>query len=81
MNNFIKYGIKISKLELKDIETLRQWRNDPKISKVMLSQNGHHITKEEQLNWFNSLADKSDAIYYMAFVDDLAVGYFCFHHR
>ena len=78
MNNFIKYGIKISKLELKDIETLRQWRNDPKISKVMLSQNGHHITKEEQLNWFNSLANKSDAIYYMAFVDDLAIGYFCF---
>ena len=41
MSEFNRYGVKIEKLKLKDIEILRSWRNDPKIAKLMLSQNGH----------------------------------------
>ena len=78
MNKFTRYGIQIAPLKLKDIEILRQWRNDPKISSLMLSQNGEYITKEQQLKWYDSIKDKTDALYYMAFVDEIAVGYFCF---
>ena len=78
MNKFTRYGIQIAPLKLKDIEILRQWRNDPKISSLMLSQNGEYITKEQQLKWYGSIKDKTDALYYMAFVDEIAVGYFCF---
>ena len=63
---------------IKDIEILRKWRNDPKISSLMLRQNGEYITKEQQLKWYDSIKDKTDALYYMAFVDEIAVGYFCF---
>ncbi len=78
MSEFNRYGVKIEKLKLKDIEILRSWRNDPKIAKLMLSQNGTHITKEEQLKWFNSIQNQPNSLYYMAFVDDIAIGYFCF---
>lgn len=78
MNKFTRYGIQIAPLRLKDIEILRKWRNDPKISSLMLSQNGEYITKEQQLKWYESIKDKTDALYYMAFVDEIAVGYFCF---
>ncbi|MBR2163414.1 MAG: hypothetical protein IKK93_08855, partial [Campylobacter sp.] len=78
MNKFTRYGIQIAPLKLKDIEILRKWRNDPKISSLMLSQNGEYITKEQQLKWYDSIKDKTDALYYMAFVDEIAVGYFCF---
>lgn len=78
MNKFTRYGIQITSLKLKDIEILRKWRNDPKISSLMLSQNGEYITKEQQLKWYDSIKDKTDALYYMAFVDEIAVGYFCF---
>lgn len=78
MSEFNRYGVKIEKLKLKDIEILRNWRNDPKIAKVMLSQNGTHITKEEQLKWFNSIQNQPNSLYYMAFVGGVAIGYFCF---
>ena len=78
MSEFSRYGVKIEKLKLKDIEILRNWRNDPKIAKVMLSQNGTHITKEEQLKWFNSIQNQPNSLYYMAFVGGVAIGYFCF---
>ena len=78
MSEFNRYGIRIAPLELKDIETLRKWRNDPKISSLMLSQNGQYISKEQQLKWYNSIKDRADALYYMAFVGEIAVGYFCF---
>lgn len=78
MSKFSRYGIQIAPLKLKDIEILRKWRNDPKISSLMLSQNGEYITKEQQLKWYDSIKDKTDALYYMAFVDEIAVGYFCF---
>lgn len=78
MNKFTRYGIQIAPLKLKDIEILRKWRNDPKISSLMLSQNGEYITKEQQLKWYDSIKDKTDALYYMAFVNEIAVGYFCF---
>ncbi|WP_086296298.1 GNAT family N-acetyltransferase [Campylobacter devanensis] len=78
MSEFNRYGIKIEKLKLKDIEILRKWRNNPKISSLMLSQNGEYITKEQQLKWYDSIKDKTDALYYMVFVDEIAVGYFCF---
>lgn len=78
MAEFTRYGVTIAPLELKDIETLRQWRNDPKIATLMLNQNGEHITKEQQLSWFNSIKNRDDALYYMAFVSEVTVGYFCF---
>lgn len=78
MSEFNRYGVKIEKLKLEYIEILRSWRNDPKIAKLMLSQNGTHITKEEQLKWFNSIQNQPNSLYYMAFVGGVAIGYFCF---
>lgn len=49
-------GVSLRKIELADIELLRQWRNDDKIVKHMFYK--QVITPPMQLAWFNSLSDK-----------------------
>lgn len=48
-----RYGIVLKKLERKHLELLRQWRNDPKISRHMFQQ--ARITPAMQLRWFNTI--------------------------
>lgn len=45
----------LKKIELGDIEMVRNWRNDPKISERMFYK--EHISKEMQLKWFNNLKE------------------------
>lgn len=46
-------GVTLNRLQEKDLEMLRNWRNDPKIAGVMFYQ--QHITKTMQEAWFHSL--------------------------
>lgn len=45
--------IELKRITLSDIELLRKWRIDPKISKKMFFR--EYITEEMQLNWFQNL--------------------------
>ena len=51
---------------------VRQWRNKEEIRKYMLSQ--HIITKEEHLNWIESLKNRNDWKFWVVFVDEVPIG-------
>lgn len=51
-----QYGVVLKRLTRDDIELVRQWRNNPAIQKTMNYQ--EYITKEQQLEWFNSINNK-----------------------
>ena len=46
-------NVRLRRIELKDIEMLRQWRNDEKIVQYMFFNT--YITESMQLKWFESL--------------------------
>ena len=71
---FSKYNLTLKKLEEKEIEILRTWRNDPRISKFMLSSFSY-ISKEKQKEWFDSIKNSQNSFYYMIYKDDLLLGY------
>jgi RimJ/RimL family protein N-acetyltransferase len=48
-----KYGVMLRKLILDKIELVRNWRNDPKISKYMEFRD--YITPEMQKKWFEKI--------------------------
>lgn len=54
-------SVQLRKINLGDIEVLRQWRNDEKIRKNMFFQ--ETISPEMQLAWFNQL--KATDFYFM----------------
>lgn len=51
--NIESYGVVLEALSSDHLEMVRAWRNDPKISRFMLSQN--HITEQMQKEWFAKL--------------------------
>ncbi len=53
-------------------EKVRQWRNKEEIRKHMLNQ--HIITKEEHLNWIESLKNRNDWKFWVVFVDEIPIG-------
>jgi len=53
-------------------ERVRQWRNKEEIRKYMLNQ--YIITKEEHLNWIESLKNRNDWKFWVVFVDEIPIG-------
>jgi UDP-4-amino-4,6-dideoxy-N-acetyl-beta-L-altrosamine N-acetyltransferase len=60
-----KYGVKLKRLTEDDIEMVRQWRNDPKISKFMEYQ--EYITPEMQKKWFQSINNEHNYYFIIEF--------------
>lgn len=73
-NTFERYGTRIERVKLDDMELLRSWRNMPRIANQMKYQNGKEITSDEQIAWFNRIKDKNDEFHYIAFRDGIAGG-------
>jgi len=48
-----KYGIALRRLQAEDLEMVRQWRNNPKISQHMVYR--QCITEEMQIAWYNRI--------------------------
>ena len=70
------FDIALTPLEHKDIETVRTWRNSDEIKRYALNQ--EQITKEQQENWFASLAKKEDE-YFVIHVQEKPVGLIWFN--
>jgi RimJ/RimL family protein N-acetyltransferase len=68
MKTFQKYGITLERLSLDTIELVRNWRNDPKISKYMVYQD--YITPEMQLQWFNKINNDLNYFWIAKFNDE-----------
>ena len=48
-----QYGVKLTRLQLKDIELVRYWRNQSNIANYMEYRN--YITPQSQIKWFKKI--------------------------
>lgn len=69
---FSRYGITLREFTRDDIEMVRQWRNDPKISSLMLDQT--YITEEMQQRWFARISQSDTDYYFIAEFKDQPIG-------
>ncbi|GGC07624.1 hypothetical protein GCM10011352_37370 [Marinobacterium zhoushanense] len=69
---FERYGIRLESLDKNDIEMVRQWRNDPKISSLMLNQ--EYISSEMQQLWFERIRRAEDQCYMLAYFKGEPIG-------
>jgi len=65
-------SITFSTIQQKDLETLRNWRNLPRIRNNMYNTN--IISSEQQINWFKSLHNDSERRYFLCLLDEKPVG-------
>jgi len=66
-----KYNLELHRITWSDIETIRTWRNDPKIQQHMFFK--QTITAEMQQNWFKK-ADTIHNFYFKIMYQNQAVG-------
>lgn len=65
------YGVTLEKIKETDIELVREWRNDHKISQYMDFRD--YITPEMQKRWFHSI-DNSDNYYFIIHYKNEKIG-------
>ncbi len=53
-----QYGVRLVRVQEKDIELIRTWRNQPDVAGFM--EYRKHITSEEQKIWFRSINNKNN---------------------
>lgn len=72
MKNYIKkYDVTLKRLTEEKIETVRIWRNDPKISQYM--EYREEITSDMQKKWFKTI-DNDNNLYYIIEYKDEEIG-------
>ena len=52
------YGLTLRQLEERDIEMVRQWRNDPQVSDYMAFRG--HISRQQQTEWFKAVNNENN---------------------
>lgn len=70
--SYTRYGVTLKPLTDEMLETVRGWRNDPVIADQMLDK--HHITAEEQQQWFARLQGDRSRAYWVAWFKDEPIG-------
>ncbi len=75
IDKFQRYGITLSRLRESEIQMLRAWRNSSLNINEMRLQAGKIISADEQIKWFNSIKDKDDAFYFIAYQNSKPIGY------
>ncbi|HBW85419.1 MAG TPA: hypothetical protein DEF82_01345 [Crocinitomicaceae bacterium] len=64
MLNLKQFDVELRRLQLKDIELVRKWRNEAHVAQQMIYR--EYITAEMQLKWFNSINNPHN--YYFLFL-------------
>jgi RimJ/RimL family protein N-acetyltransferase len=66
-----KYGIQLKKIVRQDLELIREKRNSKEIMRRMVYRK--EISKEEQIDWFNSINNIHNS-YYLIIAEDKPIG-------
>ena len=67
-----KFSVLLKRLDRNMLEQVRQWRNDPQVSKHMFTQD--IISPEQQLAWFKALEPDPSRAYFVIHFKDEAIG-------
>ncbi len=66
------YQIKLVQIQESDLEMLRLWRNDPKVSQYMLTQ--ETISAEQQCKWFEKIKRDPKQLQFVIYYKDNPIG-------
>lgn len=66
------YGIRLQVMTVDQVETVRQWRNDPEVSRFMVDRN--HITREMQASWFAKVSSDPSQAHFMIMFRGKGIG-------
>ena len=66
------YQISLRPVSKDDLQQLKNWRNDPEISRFMLSQT--KISDEQQTAWFNKICRDNSQQHYIIVYKDQDIG-------
>ena len=69
------YGVTLRRLSHDRIEMVRNWRNDPKISQYMLTQD--YISPEMQEKWFQKVSQSETEFYFIVEYQNKPIGLIC----
>lgn len=75
IDEIAKYGIVMHRMRRDEIQTVREWRNDPSVSRTMRTQ--QHISYEDQERWFERIIKRDDAFYFTARYGGDLFAYLC----
>ncbi len=64
--------VELVRVSLDDKASLREWRNDPSVSKWMYTN--HQIGEEEHNSWFDAMLADPSKVYWKIVADGVAVG-------
>ena len=64
--------VELVRISLADKASLREWRNDPAVSKWMYTN--HEIGEEEHNAWFDAMLGDASKVYWKIVADGVAVG-------
>ena len=64
--------VELVRISLADKASLREWRNDPAVSKWMYTN--HEIGEEEHNAWFDAMLADASKVYWKIVTDGVAVG-------
>lgn len=64
--------VQLREMTQDDIELVRNWRNNPDVSKYMYTDN--QITAEQQLKWFESVKDSPGYKYWVIWYNEKPIG-------
>jgi len=62
----------LKKLDINDIELVRNWRNSSEVSKYMYTD--FHISKDQQENWFQKINNDNSCIYWIIEYENKKIG-------
>jgi len=70
---FKGYGIELRPVTRADLFVLRQWRNSPQISQMMVDNS--YITSRQQQLWYQKIKERFDQAHWMAWCKGVRAGY------
>lgn len=70
---FEGYGIELHSVTIRDLPSLRRWRNSPSIRREM--QTTSYITPRQQRLWYEGIRDRVDHAYWVVWHKGVRTGY------
>ena len=70
---FKGYGIELRPVTRADLFVLRQWRNSPQISQMMVDNS--YITSRQQQLWYQKIKERFDQAHWVAWCKEVRTGY------
>lgn len=70
--SFARYGVELKPIQAEQIEMVRQWRNTPRIRKLMLQS--EPISQAQQARWYSAMVNDPAQVYFVVYFKSQPIG-------